>query len=124
MLIRGFILISKSKGNFVPKIFILVFFLHMSCAISQGSAESPKIEHDSARAYSGFKLNIVSEDSAYLKMGLMKGDVVKEVNGEELRDVQHAIKVLNSLRADDNMVITVVRNGKSKIMEIKARTND
>ena len=69
----------------------------------------------------GFVLKRVKPDSVYSKLGLMDGDVIQKVNETSLLDAEEAIKALNSLKVEEDVNITLQRNGKTIDVKIKSK---
>jgi len=59
----------------------------------------------------GFALFEVEKDSIYAKAGLMDGDVIKSINGEELNSAAGAVKTLNSLKGANDFQVVIDRGG-------------
>jgi general secretion pathway protein C len=59
----------------------------------------------------GFKLSEIQPDSIFQQMGLRDGDVVSAINGQPLTDPTQAIELLNSLRDQNSVGISIVRAG-------------
>ncbi len=70
---------------------------------------------------SGFRLTKIRPDSVYEKGGFREDDVVKEINGISLVDTGQAIKLLNSLRGENEIEIGVVRGGKKSNIHIQVK---
>ena len=70
---------------------------------------------------SGFRLNRIREDSIYQKAGLQNGDVVKEINGVSLVDTAQAIKLLNSLRGENDLEVRLERGGAIQTINLQVR---
>jgi membrane-associated protease RseP (regulator of RpoE activity) len=71
---------------------------------------------DFAFAGPGVRIGSVIENSAAAKAGLKKGDIILEVNGEEVKDLRGYTGILKKYRPGDKAQFTILRNGK----EIKA----
>ena len=69
----------------------------------------------------GFKLSQVKGDSVYSKMGLQSGDIVKSINGVELRDAAQAIQTLNSLKNETTVEVKFTRAGKVETRRIEVK---
>lgn len=69
----------------------------------------------------GFVLSRIRPDSVYEKMGLVDGDVVEAINGVELNDAARAIGTLNNLRNEQNIELTLKRNGQVMNMKVQVR---
>lgn len=61
---------------------------------------------------SGFTLSRVREGSMYDKLGLRNGDTLTEINGIKLKNAREAIRLLQSLKANRELEIAVLRDGK------------
>ncbi len=59
----------------------------------------------------GFKLSEIQPDSIFQQMGLRDGDVVSAINGQPLTDPSQALQLLNSLRDQNSVGISIVRAG-------------
>ncbi len=59
----------------------------------------------------GFKLSEIQPDSLFQRMGLKDGDVVSAINGQPLTDPGQALRLLNSLRDQNSVGISVLRGG-------------
>lgn len=70
---------------------------------------------------SGFRLTKIRSDSVYEKGGFHEDDVVKEINGISLVDTGQAIKLLNSLRGENEIEVGVVRGGKKSNIHIQVK---
>jgi type II secretory pathway component PulC len=75
------------------------------------AAAEPKV--DANGNVVGFALYDIEKDSIFGKMGLTEGDVIKNINGEELNSAQGAVKLLNSLKGANNVNIVIERGGQS-----------
>lgn len=60
----------------------------------------------------GYTLSQIEPGSLFDDMGLRDGDVVSAVNGQELNDPAQAILMLNSLRDQNSISVTVQRLGQ------------
>ena len=69
----------------------------------------------------GFRLTKIRQDSIYQKAGLQNGDVVKEINGVSLVDTGQAIKLLNSLRGENEISVRLERDGATVTMNMQIK---
>ncbi len=69
----------------------------------------------------GFRLTKIRQDSIYQKAGLQNGDIVKEINGVSLVDTGQAIKLLNSLRGENEIDIRLERDGAPITMNMQVK---
>lgn len=60
----------------------------------------------------GFALYDIEEGSVFEKAGLVEGDLVKAINGQELDSAQGAVTLLQSLKSVDNIQAVIIRNGQ------------
>ena len=70
---------------------------------------------------SGFRLNRIRSDSIYEKAGLRNDDIIREVNGVPLTDVAQSIKLLNSLRAENEIEVRLERAGKPQTVTLQVQ---
>jgi len=63
----------------------------------------------------GFKLSEIQPDSIFQQMGLRDGDVVNAINGQPLTDPTQALELLNSLRDQNSVGISIVRAGRAQL---------
>jgi general secretion pathway protein C len=66
---------------------------------------------------SGFKVNYVKKGSDFEKLGLMRGDILKAINAEELNSLSSAMNFFKDINNIENLTLTVERNGKREDME-------
>ncbi len=78
--------------------------------LMQAAAE-PKL--DANGNIIGFALYDIEKGSIYAKAGLSDGDVITNINGEDLSSPQGAVKLLNSLRNVNDISVTIQRGGQS-----------
>ena len=69
----------------------------------------------------GFKLTRIRQDSIYAKAGLQESDIVKEINGISLVDTAQTIKLLNSLRGENELEVRVIRGGAQQTINLKVQ---
>lgn len=83
--------------------------------VLQDAKASPNVVNGKLR---GFVLTRIREGSIYRKSGLQNGDIIEEINGILLTDTAQAIKLLNSLRNESEIELSVVRGGNPMNFEI------
>ncbi len=69
----------------------------------------------------GFKFYELNEGGIFDKLGFEKGDVLKSVNGIEIKRPSDAIKALESMRDSKSVAITVMRKGEEKTYNVAIR---
>jgi general secretion pathway protein C len=62
---------------------------------------------------SGFKITNLPEKTILSDMGILKNDIIKEVNGVELNDMGTVFSLYNTLKDESRFEISMERNGKS-----------
>lgn len=60
----------------------------------------------------------VSEGSYAEEIGLLKGDVIEEVNGKSIKGIQDLFKAVSSLKVNEALIITLERNGKREVISM------
>lgn len=61
----------------------------------------------------GFKISQIDAGSIYDKAGLLNGDIITQINDQELTSVAMSIKLLQSLKGAAHMEVGVRRNGQN-----------
>jgi len=69
----------------------------------------------------GFKIFQIDDGSIFAKAGLVNGDVVTNVNGQDLTSVAGAVQLLQTLKSADHIDVDVRRGGKTQHMSIDVR---
>jgi general secretion pathway protein C len=60
----------------------------------------------------GFKLSEIQPDSIFQQIGLRDGDILTGVGGQNVGDPAKAIQLLNGLRSQSSISLTVMRDGQ------------
>ncbi|MDF0645848.1 MAG: hypothetical protein P0111_17610 [Nitrospira sp.] len=63
-------------------------------------------------AMSGFRMDYIAPSSFYEKIGLRHGDVLKQVNGVEIRDPSTMLTLFQQLRNERTVKLDVLRNNQ------------
>ncbi len=67
----------------------------------------------------GAVIEIVVEKSPAFYTNVLPGDVLIKINGVDVRDAAHAIKLMTQINTNDKTAtFTVIRNNKEKQIEI------
>jgi general secretion pathway protein C len=77
--------------------------------ILMSAASEPYVENGKIK---GFRLFQFEPGSIFEKLGMQDGDIVESINGVPLNDVARTIQFLNGLKAERDVELSVVRNGK------------
>ena len=72
-------------------------------------------------AMSGFRLDYIAPSSFYEKIGLQHGDVLKQVNGVEIRDPGTMLTLFQQLRNERTVKLDVMRNNQRTTMTYDIR---
>ena len=67
----------------------------------------------------GYKVNPGREPALFQAAGLKANDVLTEINGLDLTDVQQSMQAMNMLRTADFLQITVSRNGEITTLDLE-----
>lgn len=62
----------------------------------------------------GAQITSIIEDTAAEEVGLQEGDIITQVNGEDIAGVSDLVYIINNLYAGDKIKLTVNRDGKKK----------
>jgi general secretion pathway protein C len=60
----------------------------------------------------GFKLSDIQPDSLFSELGLQNGDVITQVNGQDVDDPAKAMQLLELLRNQQTISLGLIRNGQ------------
>ncbi len=69
----------------------------------------------------GFTLTKIRPNSAYEKMGLQDGDIVKSINSIELSGMAQAVQTLNQMRNENTLTLVVERAGQTLNLTVDVR---
>ncbi len=69
----------------------------------------------------GFKINFVRKDSPFAKLGIRRNDVIKSINGQEIKSYNAAFGVYKNIKNVDNLSLVIMR-GKEE-MELEYEIN-
>jgi general secretion pathway protein C len=69
----------------------------------------------------GFRLTRIRQDSIYEKSGIQNDDVVLEINGIPLTDTSQAVRLLQSLKGENEIELRIDRGGKPMTLNLSVR---
>ncbi len=69
----------------------------------------------------GLRLFAIRSGSLYEKIGLMNGDILKELNGTSLGDVSQAIKLFEKLKEEKDITLKLERGRENKVIHYAIR---
>jgi len=78
----------------------------------------PNYDKDTG-SYKGFKLIGVRPNSLYRAIGIRSGDVIMQINGEELSSPGKALELFTKLQTSSSISLDVMRRGKQQTMSYK-----
>ena len=62
----------------------------------------------------GLAISNIKPNSIFRRMGLRNGDVLKSVDGQEIRSVDDALKLYENLKSADNVSVLIQRRGRDR----------
>ena len=80
-----------------------------SSQIYKGASFGPILEND---VIIGYKIHKVESDHFFYQLGARNGDIIKKVNGFELKDTERMFELWNSMKDATNVQIELERGGK------------
>ncbi|HKY71847.1 MAG TPA: hypothetical protein VJL88_07990 [Nitrospira sp.] len=72
-------------------------------------------------AMTGFRLDYIAKSSFYEKIGLQYGDVLKQVNGIEIKDPGTMLSLFQQLRNENTVKLDILRNNQRTTMMFDIR---
>jgi general secretion pathway protein C len=69
----------------------------------------------------GFQLSQIQKGSLLKSVGFQDGDVIRSVNGQEIRSLEDAISLYQQLGDSDSYIIGILRGEKPKILHVKIK---
>jgi S1-C subfamily serine protease len=85
---------------------------------NQGRRVSTGTMPDFAYSGEGVKVGAVSEDSPGEKAGLRKGDIIKKLDGKEIKSLRDYSNLLKEHSPGDQISLEVERDGKALIINL------
>jgi general secretion pathway protein C len=70
---------------------------------------------------SGLAVSDIKPNSIFRRMGLRNGDVLKSVDGQEIRTVDDALKLYESMKSADSLAVQIERRGRDRTIEYHIR---
>lgn len=72
----------------------------------------------------GVYITGVTDNGSAAQAGIESGDVIKKINGKKINDVPELQEQLSQFRPGDNIIITIIREGKEKEFPITLKNFD
>ena len=70
---------------------------------------------------SGLAVSNIKPNSIFRRMGLRNGDVLKSVDGQDIRSVDDALKLYESMKSADSISVQIQRRGRDRNIEYNIR---
>ncbi len=64
----------------------------------------------------GLIVSQIQGDSIFSKLGLMNGDIIASVNGQQMSSPEEAFQLYNSLKSGTPVSIEITRRGQKKML--------
>lgn len=87
-------------------------------ALAAGVSVAPNFKNGQTN---GIKLISVQPGSVYTKLGLQSGDVLQSINGEQIKNQQHAMELMEKFRGSDGVSIELERRGRKEKLDYKIK---
>ncbi len=69
----------------------------------------------------GFKVKRIDKKSAFVKLGLKRGDIIKAINNIELKSYNDAFNVYKKINKIENLQIKILRNNREMELEYEIK---
>ena len=69
----------------------------------------------------GLALSNIKPNSIFRRMGLRNGDVLRSVDGQQIRSVDDALRLYESLKSSDNVTVELQRRGRNRTINYNIR---
>ena len=76
--------------------------------------------HLKLKSLDGVLVNYIQSKSPAFEAGLKEGDIVKEINGNTIKDTRDAELAVSDISVGDKIEIGIIRNGKALKLNLKA----
>ena len=71
----------------------------------------------------GFKFSSIDKGSVFEELGFVKGDIIKEVNGETVTTPEKALELFDRLKGESSVKLLVKKDGKDVYYEYNVNEN-
>lgn len=69
----------------------------------------------------GFIISRIKPKSLFRKLGLRNGDIIKEINGEQIDSMDEAMAMYQNLVSSNSIDIKLKRRGKDRVINYSIR---
>lgn len=87
--------------------------------MSQLFTQIRAVPHFEGGKSTGFRLFAIRQDSLFDKIGLKNGDIIQNINGNELNDPGQAMAMFQGLRNERELTVQVLRNKEPKTLSYR-----
>ncbi|MCF8028051.1 MAG: type II secretion system protein GspC [Desulfobacteraceae bacterium] len=67
----------------------------------------------------GLMLSGIRSESVFSEMGLESGDIIKSINGQQIRSVEDAMTFYENIQSSDEVELEIERSGNSRILSFQ-----
>jgi general secretion pathway protein C len=67
----------------------------------------------------GLMLSGIRDESIFSEMGLESGDIIKSINGRQIRSVEDAMTFYENMQSSGEVELEIERNGNSQILSVQ-----
>ncbi|SHO81010.1 General secretion pathway protein C [hydrothermal vent metagenome] len=78
-------------------------------------------EIKSGKSIVGFRVRFVRKGSGFDKLGIRKGDLILEINGEKLNSTKSAFNAYKEIKSIENLTLTIKRNNQEMELEYEIK---
>lgn len=89
--------------------------------MSQLFTQVRAVPHFQGGQSTGFRLFAIRQGSLFDKIGLRNGDIIQQVNGNDISDPSKALGLFNQLRNESNITAKIIRNKEEKTLSYTLR---
>lgn len=89
--------------------------------MSQLFTQVRAVPHFQGGQSTGFRLFAIRQGSLFDKIGLRNGDIIQQVNGNDISDPSKALGLFNELRNESNITARIIRNKEEKTLSYTLR---
>lgn len=89
--------------------------------MSQLFTQVRAVPHFQGGKSTGFRLFAIRQGSLFDKIGLRNGDIIQEINGNDISDPSRALGLFNQLRNESNITARIIRNKEEKTLSYRLR---
>jgi general secretion pathway protein C len=69
----------------------------------------------------GLAISNIKPNSIFRRMGLRNGDILKQVEGQDIRTVDDALRLYDSMKTADRVSVVIERRGSMRTIDYSIR---